>query len=84
MGERGLRGFPGRVGRDGIQGIQGLKGLKGDKGDKGDRGEDAAVVESKGVYAFQVWEDGHLYIVYAGLDAPGYKINDNGHLVMIL
>ena len=68
----------------GPQGPQGIQGQKGDKGDKGDRGGDATVVESKGVYAFQVRGDGHLYIIYAGADAPGYKIDDNGHLVMIL
>ena len=83
-GPAGPQGPIGPTGPAGPQGPQGIQGPKGDKGDKGDRGGDAAVVESKGVYAFQVREDGHLYIVYAGLDAPGYKIDDNGHLVMIL
>ena len=83
-GPAGPQGPIGPTGPAGPQGPQGIQGPKGDKGDKGDRGGDAAVVESKGVYAFQVREDGHLYIVYAGTDAPGYKINDNGHLVMIL
>lgn len=83
-GPAGPQGPIGPTGPAGPQGPQGIQGPKGDKGDKGDRGGDAAVVESKGVYAFQVREDGHLYIVYAGADAPGYKIDDNGHLVMIL
>ena len=83
-GPAGPQGPIGATGPAGPQGPQGIQGPKGDRGDKGDRGGDAAVVESKGVYAFQVREDGHLYIVYAGTDAPGYKIDDNGHLVMIL
>ena len=83
-GPAGPQGPIGPTGPAGPQGAQGIQGPKGDKGDKGDRGGDAAVVESKGVYAFQVREDGHLYVVYAGTDAPGYKIDDNGHLVMIL
>lgn len=83
-GPAGPQGPIGANGPAGPQGPQGIQGPKGDRGDKGDRGGDAAVVESKGVYAFQVREDGHLYVVYAGTDAPGYKIDDNGHLVMIL
>ena len=83
-GPAGPQGPIGATGPAGPQGPQGIQGPKGDRGDKGDRGGDAAVVESKGVYAFQVREDGHLYVVYAGTDAPGYKIDDNGHLVMIL
>lgn len=80
----GPAGPQGPIGATGPAGPQGPQGIQGPKGDRGDRGGDAAVVESKGVYAFQVREDGHLYVVYAGTDAPGYKIDDNGHLVMIL
>lgn len=86
-GSKGDVGPTGKTGPEGKQGItgpagpQGIQGEKGEKGDKGDRGGDAAVVQANGAYAFQVRENGHLYIVYAGTEAPDYGINANGHLI---
>ena len=59
-GPAGPQGPIGPTGPAGPQGPQGIQGPKGDKGDKGDRGGDAAVVESKGVYAFQAVSYTHL------------------------
>lgn len=83
-GPQGPIGATGPAGATGPQGPAGATGPQGPKGDKGDKGGDAAVVETSGVYAFQVRSNGRLYLVYSGTDAPNYRIEENGHLVMIL
>lgn len=81
-GMPGIQGIQGEQGIQGIQGAQGEQGIKGDKGDKGDTGNNAVMVETKGMYGFQV-RDGHLYLSYTGEETPNFKVKD-GHLILIL
>lgn len=81
-GMPGIQGIQGEQGKQGIQGVQGEQGIKGDKGDKGDTGNNAVMVETKGMYGFQV-RDGHLYLLYTGEETPNFKVKD-GHLILIL
>lgn len=82
QGIQGIQGVQGEQGKQGIQGIQGERGIKGDKGDKGDAGNDAVIVETKGMYGFQV-KNGHLYLLTTGNETPDFKIKD-GHLILTL
>lgn len=55
------------------------------QGPQGERGNDGAVVTLSGQYAFQIREDGHLYLVYAdGSTPPDMYIGENGHLILRL
>lgn len=81
QGIQGVKGDQGIRGEQGPQGVQGLKGEKGDKGDQGERGGDAVMVETKGMFGFQVREDGHLWLCYSGEEAPDLRINEEGHLI---
>lgn len=81
QGIQGVQGPIGLQGKQGIQGIQGPQGPKGATGDKGDRGTDAVAVESKGLFYFEVAEDGNLYVICTDLDSPPvFTINEEGFL----
>lgn len=81
QGIQGVQGPEGLQGKQGIQGIQGPQGPKGDKGEKGDRGSDAVAVETKGLFYFEVGDDGNLYVICADADNPPiFTINDDGYL----
>lgn len=82
LGPTGMPGIQGIQGEQGKQGIQGVQGIKGDKGDKGDTGSNGVMVETKGMYGFQV-RDGHLYLSYTGEETPNFKVKD-GHLILVL
>jgi len=82
--------YNGAVGVQGPQGIQGIQGPRGEPGPKGDTGEpgpegppgiNGVAVAADGVFAFNVDENGHLILSYAGGTAPDFSINqDDGHL----
>lgn len=57
----------------------------GPQGPQGDRGSDGAVVTLSGQFAFQIKEDGHLYLIYTdGSTPPDMYIDENGHLILRL
>ena len=82
IGIRGTQGERGEQGVQGIQGIQGVQGPVGPKGDKGDTGSNAVMVETKGMYGFQVRE-GHLFLLTTGEETPNLQLR-NGHLILVL
>lgn len=89
QGERGIQGpkgdtgSTGPVGPQGPQGVQGPQGIQGPKGDTGT----AVSVETQGMFYFWVDNDsesetfGHLFLNYAGEEAPNFSINEEGHLI---
>ena len=83
QGPKGDTGSTGPVGPQGPQGVQGPQGIQGPKGDTGT----AVGVETQGVFYFWVDNDsesetfGHLFLNYAGEDAPNFSINEEGHLI---
>lgn len=85
IGASGIQGIQGERGEQGIQGIQGIQGVQGPvgaKGDKGDTGSNGVMVETKGMYGFQVRE-GHLYLLTTGEETPNLQLR-NGHLILVL
>lgn len=81
-GIQGIQGEKGEQGIQGIQGIQGTQGIIGPKGEKGDTGSNGVMVETKGMYGFQVRE-GHLYLLTTGEETPNLQLR-NGHLILVL
>lgn len=83
QGPKGDTGSTGPVGPQGPQGVQGPQGIQGPKGDTGT----AVGVETQGVFYFWVDNDsesetfGHLFLNYAGEEAPNFSINEEGHLI---
>ncbi len=85
IGASGIQGTQGERGEQGVQGIQGIQGVQGPvgpKGDKGDTGSNAVMVETKGMYGFQVRE-GHLFLLTTGEETPNLQLR-NGHLILVL
>lgn len=86
-GPRGPKGDPGEPGPRGVQGIPGQQGETGPRGEPGPRGEQGpqgvagAALAASGIFAFHVNEEGHLLLDYAGEEAPGFSIREDGHLV---
>lgn len=84
QGPQGIQGVPGVQGiqgEQGVQGEQGPRGAKGDTGAKGAQGE-SGVYSDLGPYGFRFRvDDGELYCDYGGDEAPGFEIDNNGHLV---
>ena len=69
----------------GPQGPQGIQGIQGPPGDKGDRGSGGVVTLISTQYAFQVKEDGNLYVIYTDeANPPKYAINAEGYLVITI
>lgn len=83
QGPKGDTGSTGPAGPQGPQGVQGPQGIQGPKGDTGT----AVGVETQGVFYFWVDNDsesqtfGHLFLTYAGEEAPDFSINEQGHLI---
>lgn len=85
IGASGIQGTQGERGEQGVQGIQGIQGVQGSvgpKGEKGDTGSNAVMVETKGMYGFQVRE-GHLFLLTTGEETPNLQLR-NGHLILVL
>ena len=70
---QGMAGPQGAVGPQGAQGIQGPPGPQGVAG---------VAVQTSGYVTFTVSEDGHLLCSYPGDEAPGYYVDDAGHLIL--
>ncbi len=64
----------------------GPMGPQGQNGEQGERGADAVVTQANGAYAFQIREDGHLYVLFsdAAADPPPVHINEVGHFIVRL
>ena len=86
MGPMGPQGNQGAAGAAGPQGPQGIQGIQGPQGKQGERGSDAVVTQANGNYAFQVRENGHLYMLFsdASADPPPVYINEVGHFIVRL
>ncbi len=83
-GEQGPRGPQGEQGIQGVKGDKGDKGEKGDKGDKGDRGTDAVAVEARGLFYFEIGEDGYLYVTDGDENNPTrFSIDEEGETSML-
>ncbi|MEY8356785.1 hypothetical protein AALB39_26025 [Lachnospiraceae bacterium 54-53] len=66
--------------------FNGPMGPQGPRGEDGERGSDAVVTQVNGNYAFQIREDGHLYVLFsdAAADPPPVHINEAGHFIVRL
>ncbi|WP_313188070.1 hypothetical protein [Lacrimispora sp.] len=66
--------------------FNGPMGPQGQNGEQGKRGADAVVTQANGAYAFQIREDGHLYVLFsdAAADPPPVHINEVGHFIVRL
>lgn len=86
MGPQGPQGNQGATGATGGQGPQGIQGIQGPRGLQGERGFDAVVTQANGNYAFQIRENGHLYVLFsdASADPPPVHINESGHFIVRL
>ncbi len=86
MGPMGPQGNQGAAGAAGPQGPQGIQGIQGPQGKQGERGSDAVVTQANGNYAFQVRENGHLYMLFSdtSADPPPVYINEVGHFIVRL
>jgi len=86
MGPMGPQGNQGAAGATGPQGPQGIQGIQGPQGKQGERGSDAVVTQASGNYAFQVRENGHLYMLFSDASAnpPPVYINEVGHFIVRL
>ncbi|MGL6221117.1 MAG: hypothetical protein ACRC36_24000, partial [Lacrimispora sphenoides] len=86
MGPQGPQGNQGATGATGGQGPQGIQGIQGPRGPQGERGSDAVVTQANGNYAFQIRENGHLYVLFsdASADPPPVHINEAGHFIVRL
>lgn len=78
QGPQGPQGEPGRDGKDGKTGETGPQGPRGEPGPAG------ALVETSGMYGFNVNAAGHLILSYSGAEAPDMKINSEGHLILTI
>lgn len=76
-GLQGPKGQDGAKGDTGERGPQGPQGLQGERGPKGDNG---ALIELEGFIGFEI-RNGNLYVNYTGVNAPNFKLNENGHLI---
>ncbi len=84
QGPAGPQGAQGEAGPSGPPGPQGPRGPQGVQGPQGPRGIDGVAVETTGMAAFSVTEDGHLLCSFTGEASPDYYINDAGHLCLAL
>ncbi|WP_312432800.1 collagen-like triple helix repeat-containing protein [Lacrimispora sp.] len=86
MGPQGTQGNQGATGATGKQGPQGIQGIQGPQGLQGERGSDAVVTQANGSYAFQVRDNGHLFVLFSdtSADPPPVRINDSGHFIVRL
>lgn len=82
VGPAGPQGVQGPAGPSGPQGIQGPAGPAGPAGPQGERGFSGVAVETTGLVAFNITEDGILQCSYTGDEAPDYYIDENGHLIL--
>ena len=58
------------------------RGEKGEKGDKGDAGSAGGSSGGSGMYAFEIREDGHLWVIAdTEMQANNFSIDENGHLI---
>lgn len=86
LAERGKQGEQGLQGPQGIQGVQGPTGETGPEGPPGIQGPEGPpgiglAVESSGIFAFNVNEEGHLILKYTGEEEPDFILNEkDGHL----
>lgn len=78
---KGDNGPQGKQGLQGVQGLQGIQGVQGIQGPEGPRGIDGVVVETAGMVAFNVTEDGYLECTYTG-EKPDYYIDEDGNLCL--
>lgn len=83
-GPTGPQGPKGEQGQRGPQGLTGPAGPRGETGPQGPQGIAGVAVAAKGQYAFNVNEQGHLIVSYAGDEAPDFFMNDDGHLILNL
>ncbi|MBD5550484.1 MAG: hypothetical protein HDQ96_04810 [Lachnospiraceae bacterium] len=61
------------------------RGEKGEKGDKGNPGSSGGGDSSSGMFAFEIREDGHLWVISdSKTRAQNFYINDYGHLIYVL
>ena len=81
-GIQGIQGEPGPRGEPGPAGKPGSIGPEGPAGPQGERGFTGIAVETDGFVAFNITEDGILRCSYTGEEAPGYRIDQNGHLIL--
>lgn len=75
-GPRGYQGVPGPIGPAGPIGPEGPEGPQGPRGFSG------VAVQTSGMVAFNVTEDGMLQCSYTGDEEPGYYIGEDGHLYL--
>lgn len=78
---KGDTGAQGKQGLQGVQGEQGIQGVQGIQGQEGPRGMNGVVVETAGMVAFDVTEDGYLECAYTG-EKPDYYIDEDGYLCL--
>ncbi|MFR3727644.1 hypothetical protein [Lacrimispora sp.] len=66
--------------------FNGPMGPQGPQGKDGERGADAVVTQANGTYAFQVRDNGHLYVLFPDSSAapPPVRINEAGHFIVKL
>lgn len=82
-GLTGAKGEKGDTGRQGEKGDTGSQGPQGVPGRDGTDGINGTVVETHGYFAFDVHEDGDLYLTYTGDTAPLITLDQtDGHLYM--
>lgn len=48
---------------------------------KGAKGDNGALVETSGMYAMRINNNGELEVCYSGTAAPALSLNDNGELI---
>lgn len=60
--------------------LKGEPGQQGEPGQKGEDGKDATVFQA-GLCAFEIRENGHLYVMGESDFISKFNINENGHLV---
>lgn len=85
-GEQGEQGIQGETGPQGAEGPRGAQGIQGPQGPAGPQGINGVVITVEtGQYAFEVGEDGHLYLLYEdGTTPPAFELGVDGHLYVNL
>lgn len=82
QGATGAQGVPGIRGIQGVPGIQGTQGVPGVQGVPGPQGIAGVSIQTSGMVAFNVDENGHLLCSYTGDEQPDYYIGEDGHLYL--